>query len=267
MFHQYSIKELYPFALAEGEGVGTAYEYFTKRLLLSRWLEPQERTQRIVVAGLPEKYGASLDFLLLASEMEASITLADDRPEALAKAEDALSQAQKDGLLNNLEPEYCLVDSVDLLAKMEGRFDLALSSETVQRLAEGDRKQYINQLLQLAPQVAIFTPNNDNAAHTNLSGLAGLRLDELEMIVEQTSLLVNGNEPQFSLQTGYIDMPPFPPGITRTDEQREHATSGIGEAIAMWALGYFAHLERWLPLSLRCRKSHIVYALIKYFQR
>jgi hypothetical protein len=267
MFHQYSIKTLYPFALAEGEGVGTAYEYFTKRLLLSRWLERQERPQRIFVAGLPEKYGASLDFMLLASEMEASITLADDRPEALEKAEDALSQAQNDGLLQKLKPEYCLVDCADLLAKIEGRFDLALSSETLQRLAASDRKQYISQLYQLAPQVAIFTPNNDNPAHTKLSGLTGFRLDELETIVEQTSLLVNGHNPKFCLQTGYIDMPPFPPGITRTDDQREHATSGKGEAIAMWGLGYYAHLERWLPLSLRRSKSHIVYALIKYFKR
>jgi len=267
MFHQYSIKTLYPFALAEGEGVGTAYEYFTKRLLLSRWLKRQERPQRIFVAGLPEKYGTSLDFLLLASEMEASITLADDRPEALAKAEDALSQAQNDGLLNNLEPEYCLVDSADLLAEVEGRFDLALSSETLQRIAKGDRKQYICRLLQLSRQVAIFTPNNDNPAHTNLSGLAGLRLDELEAVVEQALLLAIRHEPRVSPQTGYIDMPPFPPGITRTDDQREHATSGKGEAIAMWGLGYYAHLEGWLPLSLRRSKSHIVYALIKYFQR
>jgi hypothetical protein len=267
MFHQYSIKTLYPFALAEGEGVGTAYEYFTKRLLLSRWLKQQERPQHIIVAGLPEKYGASLDFLLLASEMEASITLADDRPEALAKAKDALSKSQNDGLLQNLKPEYCLVGSVDLLVEIEGRFDLALSSETLQRLAAGDRKHYISRLLQLAPQIAIFTPNNDNPAHTNISGLTGLHLDELETIVEQALLLVNGHEPQLSIQTGYIDMPPFPPGITRTDDQREHATSGKGEAIAMWGLGYYAHLERWLPLSRRRNKSHIVYALIKYFQR
>ena len=37
-----SIKSLYPLALAEGEGVGTAYEYFAKRLILGRWLESAE---------------------------------------------------------------------------------------------------------------------------------------------------------------------------------------------------------------------------------
>ena len=33
-----TVKSLYPLALAEGEGVGTAYEYLAKRLTLSRWL-------------------------------------------------------------------------------------------------------------------------------------------------------------------------------------------------------------------------------------
>ncbi len=38
MLHQISIKTLYSLALAEGEGVGTAYEYFAKRLILASWL-------------------------------------------------------------------------------------------------------------------------------------------------------------------------------------------------------------------------------------
>ena len=66
-----SIKSLYPLALAEGEGVGTAYEYFAKRLHLARWLKGTKPPQHILIAGLPEKYGASLDFMLLASEVEA----------------------------------------------------------------------------------------------------------------------------------------------------------------------------------------------------
>ncbi len=267
MFHKYSIKTLYPFALAEGEGVGTAYEYFTKRLLLSRWLKREELPRRILVAGLPEKYGTSLDFLLLASEMEASITLADDRPQALAKAKEALVQAQNDGHLINLEPEYCLIESMGSLAAIDGRFDLVLSSETIQRLAADDREEYVSRLLQIAPLAAIFTPNNDNPAHTKVSGLSGLRLNEIEDLFVQELPLTNDLETQGSLQVGYIDMPPFPPGITRTDEQREHATSGKGEAIAMWGLEQFARVERWLPFNLRRSKSHIVFALIRKSRR
>ncbi|MBK8128985.1 MAG: hypothetical protein IPK53_08585 [bacterium] len=39
-------------------------------------------------------------------------------------------------------------------------------------------------------------------------------------------------------------MPPFPPGITRSDEQREQATSGRMEALAMQGLGYYARGRR-----------------------
>lgn len=263
MSHQLSIKTLYPFAMAEGEGVGTAYEYFTKRLLLARWLKQKARPRRFLIAGLPEKYGSSLDFLLLASEMEAKITIADNRPQSLAKVKTALAKARNDGLMQNLEPKYCLTGDMGLMTEIDGDFDLALSSETLQRLAADDRKQYVSRLLQLAPLAAIFTPNNDNPAHTDISGLSGLRLDELEAIVEQGLELGNDFESQLSLQSGYIDMPPFPPGITRSEDQRDHATSGKGEAIAMWGLGYYARLERWLPFSWRRSKSHIVYALIE----
>ena len=55
MIQQQSIKSLYPLALAEGEGVGTAYEYYPKRLRLVRWLKQKQRLQHILIAGLPEK--------------------------------------------------------------------------------------------------------------------------------------------------------------------------------------------------------------------
>jgi hypothetical protein len=87
-------------------------------------------------------------------------------------------------------------------------------------------------------------------AHTNISGLAGVTLTEMQALV--------GSE----AKTGYIDMPPFPPGITRTEDQREQATSGTFEAIAMWGLGYYARLEHFLPTAVRRSQSHIVYALI-----
>jgi hypothetical protein len=56
-------------------------------------------------------------------------------------------------------------------------------------------------------------------------------------------------------------MPPFPPGIIRSEEQRAQATSGSLEAFAMWGLAYYARLEHWLPTAVRRRQSHIVYAL------
>jgi hypothetical protein len=65
--------------------------------------------------------------------------------------------------------------------------------------------------------------------------------------------------PRSAVISGYIDMPPFPPGITRSDAQREEATTGRFESAVMWGLGRYAHVERLLPWAVRRRQSHIVY--------
>jgi hypothetical protein len=104
--------------------------------------------------------------------------------------------------------------------------------------------------------VALFCPNADNPSHTDISGLAGLHLADLEQL-----FIIH--EDDFSAEFGYIDMPPFPPGITRSEDQREQATSGRFEAFAMWGLGYYARAEKLLPGSVRRKQSHIVYALAR----
>jgi hypothetical protein len=83
MLGNYSVKDLYTLALAEGEGMGTAYEYYVKRMALRRFLDGRPRPDSILIAGLPEKYGASLDFVLLGSELGAAAAVVDDRPWAI----------------------------------------------------------------------------------------------------------------------------------------------------------------------------------------
>jgi hypothetical protein len=244
-----SIKTHYPLALAEGEGVGTAYEYFAKRLALSSWLSKLTVSGDIVIAGLPEKYGASLDFLLLAEELERQVIIVDERPSAIEKVKGALAAAKGEGFLQSIEPTYVQVSALTELDELFCRFGLALCSEDLQRLPAADRSPYWQRLMALVPYAAVFAPNADNPAHTNLSGLAGVGLDELKEIVG-TAAAAN-----------YIDMPPFPPGMTRTDDQREHATTGGMEAFAMWGLGWYARLERYFPTPIRRSQAHIVFAL------
>jgi hypothetical protein len=244
-----SIKSLYPLALAEGEGVGTAYEYFAKRLVL-RPLLRSLTVRRLLVAGLPEKYGSSLDFLLLAEECGAAVTVADERPEALEKLGRSLAAAQALGHLRRVQPRLVALDSGwDGLA---GHFDLALSSEVLQRVSADTRTRYTDRLTRIAGAVALFCPNRHNSAHVGISGLDGLTLDELRDIAP------------WAVQSGYIDMPPFPPGITRSAEQRDHATSGRLEGVAMAGLGLYARLEHWLPTAIRRSQSHIVYAFGRF---
>lgn len=244
-----SVKALYLPALAEGEGVGTAYEYFAKRLVLRPWLNKQKkRPKTILMAGCPQKYGSNLDFVLLAAELGASLTVVDDRPEAVQKAQDALKAAQAERWLPNYEVTYTAVDTLTNLNSLDTHFDLVVSSEVLQRLSDDDRRAYVTEVKRVGTAVALFAPNGDNAAHTNLSGLAGLTLDQLTHLTP-------------GWKNGYIDMPPFPPGMIRTDEQREQATSGLMEGIAMWGLSYYALLEGIIPTPIRRKQSHIVYAL------
>jgi hypothetical protein len=260
MLAHYTIKDLYALALAEGEGMGTAYEYYAKRLALGRWLKGRPRPASILVAGLPEKYGASLDFLLLAGELGAAVTVVDDRPAALARLRQALATSETAAVWAALaQPAAIVLTDLPRLATLAGRFDLAVSSEVLQRLPAAERPAYVAALRARADALALFAPNADNPAHTGRSGLAGLHLDELRGLVGDDYLPLSTDNRQ--LTTGYIDMPPFPPGITRSDEQREQATQGAFEAAVMGGLRVYAHGERLLPGALRRRQSHIVYAL------
>ena len=262
MLAHYTIKDLYTLALAEGEGMGTAYEYYAKRLALGRWLKARPRPTSILLAGLPEKYGASLDFLLLAGELGATVTVVDDRPAALARLWQALPRPQRSSETSEVwatlaRPAAIVLADLPRLATLAGHFDLAVSSEVLQRLAVAERPAYVATLRARADALALFAPNADNPAHTDRSGLAGLRLAELRTLLGDNVLSTDN----YQLTTGYIDMPPFPPGITRSDAQREQATQGAFEASVMSGLRVYAHGERYLPGALRRRQSHIVYAL------
>lgn len=248
MLTPYSIKDLYALALAEGEGMGTAYEYYAKRRALEPWLARRPRPQSILIAGLPQRYGLSLDFLLLASELGATVTILDERPAVFERLLAARENLLREGLFSLAEPQTMHVSALTALPTDDAPFDLVLSSEVLQRLTPPERQHYATAALAAGP-TALFAPNADNPAHTNRSGLAGLHLVELRALAGGQSI------------NGYIDMPPFPPGITRSDEQREQATTGAFEQFVMWGLGEYARREHWVPGRLRRTQSHIVYAL------
>lgn len=250
MLASLSIKALYTLALAEGEGVGTAYEYFAKRLVLATWLRQyKQQPRQVLIAGLPEKYGSSLDFVQLAEEWQAELTVVDDRPEGIEKFKTAVVAAQAEGWLRGVKPEYHLVTDWEAWT-LPQQYDLAVGSELLQRLTVAERGGYAATLQANVDRFALFAPNSLNASHTNLSGLSGIHLDELQRLLPK------------AVRSGYIDMPPFPPGITRSEDQRAQATSGRAEAMAMWGLGYYARLEKFLPRGLRQKQSHIVYACV-----
>lgn len=247
-----SIKSLYPLALAEGEGIGTAYEYFAKRLALTRLLTKLPAPRSVLIAGLPEKYGCSLDFLLLAKELNvAKVVVVDDRDAALEKMRQAFARVQGIGDLADMQLHYVQVADFTQLRELADTFDLCICSEVLQRLEAHARQRYVERLSQLAPVLALFAPNGDNPAHTKISGLSGIGVRELCTLIQPIASLVKAD---------YVDMPPFPPGLVRSAEQRERAAAGSLEALAMGGLCYYALLESWFPPAWRRSHSHIVYA-------
>jgi hypothetical protein len=243
-----SIKDLYAYALAEDEGVGTAYEYYVKRRILDRTLGGLEPGARILVAGLPEKYGTSLDFVVAAADRAAKVLLVDDRAAAVERARTAIEAARRSGALPPGDVELRAVASLAELSTLP-RQDAVLSCEVLQRLAGPERARYVEALLALAPRGVAFAPNSENGSHLSISGLAGL--DGRAM----RAAFAGGR-----IEVGFVDLPPFPPGIKRSDEQRERASTGLAEALAMRGLELYASFEPFLPAALKRHVAHIVYA-------
>lgn len=251
-----TIKSLYAYALAEGEGVGTAYEYVAKaefiRPIVSKLSALAARADgaagaRVLVAGLPEKYGTSLDFAILAHRHNASLHVVDDRKDAIDRAGKGIAAVQRAGRLLGLRVEYRRLESLAALSEMP-QHDVVLSCEVLQRVPSPARADFVNALRSRAPIGALFVPNAENASHLAISGLAGFSRRELEALFG-------------GARSGYVDMPPFPPGIARSKEQRARASSGMAEALAMRALDLYCSGERFVPAPVKRRFAHIVCAM------
>lgn len=255
MLKYLSIPALHSLARAEGEGVGAAYEYFSKRLALGPWLRALGRPSRLLIAGLPEKSGSSLDLLQLAAECGATVTVVDDRPQALSRLWRAWRAARADGRLIAVHPALVQIDSVAELSAVAGPFDLCLSSHVLQRLNPTWRALYFNRLQRLAPAVALFAPNGHNTAHVTAAGLAGVKREEMNGLIAATAL-VPGRPPP---ETGFINLlPGGTAGGRGTGAKASHVEPVA--AAAMRALQLSAHLERHLPLAVRQQQARLVYA-------
>lgn len=250
-----TIRSLYPFALAEGEGVGTAYEYVAKaafvRPLAKELAHRSEgagpRVARILVAGLPEKYGSSLDFAILAHDLQAELVVVDDRPAAIERAQRAIETLQRGGRLAGLKVRYAAVPALADLHKLEPH-DAVLSCEVLQRVPAAGRGAFVDGLRSLAPRGALFVPNSENASHLKISGLHGLSGAEMASLFPGATC-------------DFVDMPPFPPGITRSADQRSRASTGTFEALAMRGLDAYCKAESLVPAFVKRHVAHIVCAM------
>jgi nucleoside-diphosphate-sugar epimerase len=239
------LAEYYPIALAEGEGVGTAYEYLAKWRVLHQFLPG---VHRMLIAGLPEKYGCSLDFAALACALDADLVVADEREEALVKFHQALARAR-------LAPRVVLRHvALDEIAAFHGPlFDLALSCEVAQRLDRGTRERFVGGLARVAHRIALFAPNADNRAHATRSHLDSLSLQDISSLMAPAGLTLE--------DMGFVDMPPFPPGLTLSQAKREQVTRARWQGPALATLNLFCRAEAALPRAAKRPFAHIVYVV------
>jgi dihydroflavonol-4-reductase len=240
------VADYYPIAMAEGEGVGTAYEYLAKWQVIHRILPG---VRRMLIAGLPEKYGSSLDFVALACALDVDLVVADEREEALAKLRQAMSRAA-------LSPRVTFhhVPLGDVGAIPHGSsFDLALSCEVLQRLGGVTRESYLRGLAKAARRIAIFAPNAGNSAHASRSRLLSISIEDLRGLIVAAGAPVE--------DAGFVDMPPFPPGLALSQEKREHVKQAWWQGPALKVLGLYCRAESALSPTVKRPFAHIVYAI------
>lgn len=237
-------------AVIEGEGLGTGYEYFAKNAIIRQAIRAKT-INTVLIVGLPEKYGFSMDFLILADILGAQAIVYEDRTEKIERAQAIVSALQEMGALSrHFSVVFERVDSFETLASFP-KADLALSCELLQRVTH--KEAFLKAFFAAAPTAVLFCPNGDNEAHNTLSGLKSVPMRAFR---EMTSFLG-----ERALRYGYIDFPPFPPGIKRSESQRQASKTSLFVRCVMVALTVWCKLEKFWPQAVKRRFAHIVYVV------
>jgi hypothetical protein len=241
-------------ALLEEQGMGTAYEYYSKLRVVRSAFESTVTPGSLLVLGLPEKHGYDLDLLLVAQQAGASLTLCEDRPEVLEQLQGALDALPDPSLREQVDLVH--VDSLTDWSAIEGRrYDWLISTAAVQRLPDAEIVTYVRRARRFADYCLLFIPNLSNRAHLTLSGLRGLERERAVSLCEQA-------EGTRVLSSGYCDIPPFPPGLERSSEAKENALHSPIEIVAMRVLEGWCWGERWMPAAIQKRWAHLVYVAL-----
>jgi hypothetical protein len=143
------LKYLYSLALLEGEGLGTAYEYFVKLKLLEDCLK-KKNIKNVLIYGLPEKYGFSLDFIHFCYKNNLNVSLFEKKWVKIKKFKEILSMLNKKNIRTN---------NLKKIKKIDKKYDLVLSCEVLQSLKESELKEYANNIQKYSKTAIVFVPN------------------------------------------------------------------------------------------------------------
>jgi hypothetical protein len=61
--------------------------------------------------------------------------------------------------------------------------------------------------------------------------------------------------------SGLLDMPPFPPGLSRSQAKRERAAASKVEGVIMDALAVYCSFENFCPRFVKAKLAHIGYVI------
>jgi len=233
----FTLQYWYPLNLLEEEGLGTTYECLAKMHYFKTWFS-KSRNKTILVAGLPGKYGFSLDLILATYYLGATkINILDHRKNRLEKLKAIIANPT---FPNDLKLKTNLyftkqknIQSPKYLNKFK-TIDLICNSEVVQNWPSTKLKSWFTQLS--AKQIISFIPNGDNQSHMTTSHLKSIKLNRLKSFI--TTI------PASNLKIGYLDMPPFPPGIKRTSKQKKQLSDS---KIILMSINYIFKL--WLMVG------------------
>ena len=256
MLASLSLQALYPYAVADGGGVGLAYSYYTKRLLLSPWLDglrnrpKRSHALRVLIAGLPEKMGSSLDLLLIAQELGVMPLIVDDRPAALDKLNQAVATGKRLGILQDSRFKGLIVNDMGVIWEAATDFDVVLSSGVLQRLDSDTQTAYLKHLQQIATDIAIFAPNQTNLQHLAQHEINGIALTTLQ------DAFKTGKR-----QFGYTAAAPFATTVSLSQLFDKRRVSDRLRTLFFAGLQTSAWLERLSPNERRAARSRLVYTL------
>jgi hypothetical protein len=252
----FAVVDLYPLALLEGEGMGTAYEYSAKLKVLQQVMAVIDPLQRLFVGGLPEDYGLDLDLALLATRYGCQTVVADDRMALLEAFALALKSPPLAGWV---DPDRFEMRHLDTLARPtrsgDVPFQLWVTTSAIQRLDDSELAEYLAQVRATSRYSVLLVPNKDNKEHLSISGLDGFFLTDLVAACRQAGLTVR--------QAGHLDVAPFPPGLQRSAEAKKRAASSPVERFVMHGLEWWARSERFMPRFVKRRFGHIAYVFLQ----
>ena len=240
-------------AYQEGEGLGTWYEYLSKK----RVLDKSEAPGSILAAGLPARYGVGIDLAWYCLG-GAKLTVLDPRESALTAFAECC-----DGMhvpAENIERKQSALLPIPF---ENNAFDLVTNTEVAQDMGDDLREMMVEMMRVTKKDAAIFLPNAYCYAHPRISGLRSLKLSELLKAAADVQCEIES--------AGYVDICPFPVGLAVGGSNPAGEGPAAPESLPvkclkkffLKAIPVFSCLERlWIP-PIRQVAGHMVYVILR----